>query len=194
MTAMRAAPDPVPRRPEAVTLTELEERLASLPTEHAEKIRASISPAPPAPPPPSGTTPPPPLFTSWTDYLARTTTAERRTWCSMKARRANRERLMSGRPSHRVTTDDVYDVLVDAQGRCVHCGSLAVEKRPSKPNGAPLAWEHVGRRIGSLSHLVARVHGGPNMRGNLGWSCLWCNTWPIERRPGATDRGAVPEA
>jgi hypothetical protein len=68
----------------------------------------------------------------------------------------------------------------------MYCGSLAVEH---KPKGAP--WGHVGRRIGSLDHLIARIHGGTNTLDNLGWCCLWCNTWTSERRTGATDHGAV---
>lgn len=46
-------------------------------------------------------------------------------------------------------------------------------------------------RIGSLGHVVARFNGGANTPDNLAWSCLWCNTRPNERQPGATDRGAV---
>lgn len=93
---------------------------------------------------------------------------------------------MSGRPTERITADDVLAVLESAQGRCAHCGSLAVERRPSGQDGRPLPWEAVGRRIGSLGHLTARVFGGSNTSGNLAWSCLWCNTWPQERTPGAT--------
>jgi hypothetical protein len=57
------------------------------------------------------------------------------------------------------------------------------------PRGAP---DTGGRRIGSLGQDVARFHGGPNVQANLVWSCLWCNTWPSERVPAATDRGAIP--
>lgn len=98
---------------------------------------------------------------------------------------------MSGPPDERINTDTVWSVLAAAQGRCLHCGSLALEGRPSRPNGAPLPWEPVGRRIGSLAHLVARVHGGSNALTNLAWSCLWCNVWPAERIMGAIDHGAI---
>jgi hypothetical protein len=36
---------------------------------------------------------------------------------------------------------------------------------------------------------VARFNGGSNARDSLSWACLCCNTWPQERRPGATDYG-----
>lgn len=183
---------PEPDRPEAPTLAELEARLADLPADEAARIGARIRPVGRhAPVAPDAATPPDPVYVSWDDYLARTSEAERRRWCSMKARRANRERLMSGRPEDRLGWQDVWSVLVTAQGRCACCGSLAVEGRPSKPNGAPAPWAPVGRRIGSLSHVVARIHGGQNVPSNLGWICLWCNTWPSERIPGATDHGAV---
>src|SRR5258707_4186324 len=76
-----------------------------------------------------------------------------------------------------------------AQGRCAHCGALAVENRPSSPTGVPLPWAQVGRRIGSLEHVRWRYGGGGNDLSNLAWCCLWCNTWPKERRRGATDHG-----
>ena len=40
---------------------------------------------------------------------------------------------MSGIPTTTISADDVWAVLVSARGRCAHCGSLAVENRPSKP-------------------------------------------------------------
>ena len=176
---------------ERVTRREVEERLADLPAERAERVRAALSPAPPVPAERRLPETPSPLYGSWQEYLARTTEAERRAWCARKAKRANRERLMSGKPEDRLSTADVVAVLESAEGRGHYCGSLAVENRPSLPNGAPLPWEQVGRRIGSLAHVVARVTGGKNTPANLVWSCLWCNTWPSERKPGATDRGAV---
>lgn len=98
---------------------------------------------------------------------------------------------MSGVPLTKVTVEDVLAVLTAAEGRCVHCGSLAVERRPSRADGGPLPWAPVGRRIGSLGHIVGRFHGGANTLDNLAWSCLWCNTWQSERTPGATDHGAI---
>jgi hypothetical protein len=99
---------------------------------------------------------------------------------------------MSGRPEQRLTTDNVWRVLEAARGRCSYCGSLAVEGRPSAGNGAPTAWEQVGRRIGSLGHRLGRVNGGDNVPENLVWSCLWCNVWMEERTWGASDHGAIP--
>lgn len=136
---------------------------------------------------------PPPKYLTWEDYLAATTGRERRAWCAMKAKKANQVRLMSGAPDVFVTTDDVLSILTRARGRCHYCGSLAVEKRPSNERGHPLPWEAVGRRIGSLSHIVSRVGGGSNSMDNLVWCCLWCNTWPNQRIPGAIDYGAIQD-
>lgn len=113
-------------------------------------------------------------------------------WCQKKATRANRPRLMSGPPDVKITGADVWAVLEAAKGRCEYCRSLAVENRPAAPNGKPLPWAQVGRRIGSLGHRLARFNGGSNASGNLTWACLWCNTWPSERRPVATDHGGIP--
>jgi hypothetical protein len=90
---------------------------------------------------------------------------------------------MSGRPETMISADDVLAVLEKARGRCAHCDSLAVERRP------PGTWGHVGRRIGSLGHRIARFNGGPNTPDNLDWCCMWCNTWPEERIKGATGHG-----
>jgi hypothetical protein len=108
-----------------------------------------------------------------------------------KRKVANRERFMSGKPDSSLSLDDVWTVLETARGRCAHCYSLAVEPRPSQPNGAPLPWGSVGRRIGSLGHVISRFHDGRNALENLAWSCLWCNTWQSERRPRATDHGGL---
>lgn len=135
---------------------------------------------------------PPPLWRTFEDFLAGTPMRDIRYWCGRKAVRANRDRLMSGRPKERITTDDVVSVLTGARGRCSHCGSLAVEGAPMhQETRKPLPWAHIGRRIGSLDHFVARIDGGPNTIDNLRWSCHWCNTWPSERIPGATDHGAI---
>ncbi len=96
-----------------------------------------------------------------------------------------------GPPDVKITGADVWAVLEAAEGRCEHCRSLAVENRPSAPDGKPLPWAPVGRRIGSLGHRVARFNGGSNAPGNLAWACLWCDTWQSERRPGATGHGGI---
>ena len=132
---------------------------------------------------------PAPVYESWTQYLADTTAEERQQWCRVKAKHANRTRLMSGPPDAKISADDVWVILSAAEGRCEHCGSLAIERRPSGPDGRPAAWASIGRRVGSLGHRLARFNGGSNRPTNLCWSCLWCNTWPEERRPGATDHG-----
>lgn len=126
--------------PEAVEMAELAERLSRLPQERAAKIMSRVRPAPVSPAAGKGT-PGPPGYASWNDFLARTTLADRRKWAAAKAKKANSERLMSGRPAERITADDVLAVLESAQGCCTHCGSLAVERRPSGQDGRPLRWE-----------------------------------------------------
>lgn len=133
--------------------------------------------------------PPPTVFSSWADYLRRTTRSERMVRCYAAAKKANRKRLLSNAPDTRLSGIDVWNVIAAARGRCVHCGSLAVETRPSAPNGAPIAWAQMGRRIGSLEHVHWRFGGGDNNLSNLAWACLWCNTWPAERRANALDHG-----
>jgi hypothetical protein len=133
--------------------------------------------------------PPPPVFASWTDYLQRTTPGQRMVRCYAAAKKANRKRLLSDAPNELLGGRDIWAMIEAAHGRCAHCGSLAVETRPSSPTGAPLAWAQVGRRIGSLEHVRSRFGGGDNDLSNLAWACLWCNTWPSERRHHALDHG-----
>ena len=135
---------------------------------------------------------PPPKFLTYEAFHEGTPLREIRAWCARKADRANRPRLLSGAPTERIGTQDVYDILHAAKGRCTHCGSLAVEGAPTHPETRkPMPWGHIGRRIGSLDHTVARIDGGANTVVNLRWSCHWCNTWISERIPGATDHGAI---
>jgi hypothetical protein len=67
-------------------------------------------------------------------------------------------------PDVKITGADVWAVLEAAKGRCEHCRSLAVESRPSGPNGKPLPWTQAGRRIGSLVHRQARFNGHSSPR------------------------------
>jgi hypothetical protein len=136
---------------------------------------------------------PAPRFLTYDAYRAAIPLREVRIWCGLKAKRANRPRLLSGTPEGRVSTEDVYGILHAARGRCAHCGSLAVEGAPMDPvTRKPMPWGHIGRRIGSLDHIVSRFDGGSNTVANLRWSCHWCNTWSSERSPGALDHGAIP--
>jgi hypothetical protein len=176
---------------EAPTRAELLRFARQLPPDQGKALLARARPAPRAPEPEDGPAAGPPVYASWEDFVDRTTPAQRVAWCRSKAQRANRPRLMSGPPDVKITGSDVWAVLKAAQGRCEYCGSLAVENRPSAPSGKPLPWAQVGRRIGSLGHRVARFNGGSNARDNLSWACLWCNTWPGERRQGATDHGGI---
>src|SRR5579875_1142218 len=191
----RWASDPStgPARAEAPTRAEILAFALTLPPDEASKLLSSLRPRGRPKDTPSLGPAPPPVYRSWEDYLSKTTPAERQAWCAAKAAKANRKRLMSPAPTKRVTAAMVLGVLEAARGHCCYCGSLAVENRPSGPNGAPLQWAHVGRRVGSLGHKLARFHGGDNDVENLSWTCLWCNTWPEERRPGATDHGAVQD-
>ncbi len=132
---------------------------------------------------------PAPAYISFADFLERTTFAMRIARCRAAAKKAGRPRVLSPPPRHRLSGHDVWNVIEASRGRCVYCGSLAVENRPSKPNGAPAAWAQVGRRIGTLEHQYWRAAGGDNDLSNLAWCCLWCNTWESERRQGATDHG-----
>lgn len=133
-----------------------------------------------------------PLYVSWGDYLEKTTPAQRRTYCAKKAVRANAPRYLSGPADVRVTADDIWSVIERRQGRCFYCGSLALEPAPLDPVTKHLSkWAQVGRRIGSLAHVEARILGGSNAVSNLDWACFWCNTWPDERRPGALDHGGI---
>jgi hypothetical protein len=177
---------------EAPTREEMLKFAAGLPLGEAAALLARARPAPRVPEPEAaGPAAGPQVYASWEDFLDRTTPAVRMAWCRKKAMRANRSRLMSGAPDVKIAGADVWAVLEAAGGRCEYCGSLAVENRPSGRDGSPVTWSQVGRRIGSLGHRVARFNGGSNAPGNLGWVCLWCNTWPSERRPGATDHGGI---
>lgn len=134
--------------------------------------------------------PGPPVYVSWEDYVARTTNTQRMARCYAASKKANRKRLLSAPPEHRLTGRLVWKGIETARGRCVHCNSLAVEHRTSDAKtGQPLPWAQVGRRVGSLEHVKWRRGGGDNDLQNLAWACLWCNTWPSERRWGATDQG-----
>lgn len=131
-----------------------------------------------------------PAFLSWNHFLTVTSERDRRIRCQLTAKRANRKRLLSPAVKHKITWQDVWAVMERTKGRCVHCKSLAVENRPTGERGKPIAWTYLGRRIGSLDHSRARILGGDNELENLNWCCLWCNTWPAERRPYANDHGA----
>lgn len=132
---------------------------------------------------------PEPTYLSFADYLHRTTYKQQMARCHRAAANANRKRLLSPRPKHALTGADIWNLIETALGRCSYCGSLAIESRPSKPNGAPALWAQVGRRIGSLEHRNWRALGGDNDLNNLAWCCLWCNDWPGDRKAGALDHG-----
>jgi len=136
-----------------------------------------------------------PLYSSWSNYLNRVPWAKLRRRCLDIAKRANRKRLLSPTPNVRLTGLDIWRVLRDARGRCVHCGSLAVENLPSGSKQSR-SWASIGRRAGSLEHLQPRYRGGDNHHENLAWACMWCNNLVAEQERkqdgspiGALDHG-----
>lgn len=182
-----------PARRPGPTGEELLRTAASLPPAQARDLlgRARIALSEPSAAIRQPADPGPPAYLSWEDFLAQVKATEVMAWCRAKAKQASGPRLMSAKPDAQITAKDVWAIMATARGTCSYCGSLAVEKRPSTPTGQPLPWEHVGRRIGSLSHVVSRFDGGTNTTGNLCWSCLWCNTYRSEGRLGATDHGGL---
>lgn len=123
---------------------------------------------------------PPPIFASWEDYLQRTTLSERMDGCHNKANKANKR---ASPVSRRLRGSDVWNVMETAQGRCVYCGSLAVERSPGG------SWGLIGRRIGSLEHLNGNCTD--NDPSNLAWACHWCNTRSDHRHWHALDHGGI---
>lgn len=170
---------------------------------------------------------PAPIYTSWSDYVARTSYGERMKRCYAASKKANRRRCwlrrkIKGRGvidqmtkqiqkdaannpcgccgsfygqeclgSPAVLTGAIiWSIIERAKGRCIYCGSLAVEGRPShSTKGSPLPWADIGRRIGSLEHLNWYADYRVNEAANLAWACLWCNVHQEARIPLATDHG-----
>jgi hypothetical protein len=141
------------------TAEELLSFAAGLPPAQARDLLGRARIAPPSPDAASSRRPAtdagPPVYLSWEDFLAQNKATEVMAWCRAKAKKANGRRLMSGQPTGQVAAADVWAIMAAARGNCAYCGSLAVQKRPSTPTGQPLPWEQVGRRIGSLSHVVS---------------------------------------
>jgi hypothetical protein len=82
---------------------------------------------------------PKPVYSSWADFIAKTSRAERLARCHAAAKKSNMQRLMSEAPQRHLKGHEVWSVIEAQRGRCFHCGWLAVESRPSKPNGAACA-------------------------------------------------------
>ena len=120
---------------------------------------------------------PPPVYESWSDYMQRATKKELRERCSQIAVRANRWRLMSGVPIERITGRDVWAVLDAARGRCGTCGSLAVERRPSRPEPGPrraagsTRLEHPGQ-LDMAMPLVQYMDQGGQLGSDNRWRVL----------------------
>jgi hypothetical protein len=138
---------------------------------------------------------PGPLYQSWEDYLKHTTDSSRRAWLARKLSRANRPRLLGGRPPGRVRLADVVALFEAARGSCTQCGNLAVESIPVGPDGAVIAWGLLRRRIGTIDHRVPVLAGGSNHRDNLQWCCFECNnlhpSGPMSIRVAAQDDGPL---
>jgi hypothetical protein len=114
---------------------------------------------------------PTPTYQSFLEYLDRwDEQPERMAKCDAAAKKANRERLMSPRPKHRLSRDDLWGVMVAYRGRCVYCDLRAVEKRPSNPDGyrfrgstsaaasAPLS---IFNRVFAAATTIYRTSRGP---------------------------------
>lgn len=92
--------------------------------------------------------------------------------CQRKAHAANRVRRAQDndgnwidvQPRPRLTWQDVFQVMTDADGCCHWCGA------------------DVGYK-GTLDHLTRVADGGSNQRSNLVWSCLPCNRKGYWREP-----------
>ena len=125
-------------------------------------------------------------YDSWEDFISNTTERERLAWCRGKANKSNSKRLLAGTPVQKIKALDVWKVLESVKGKCFYCGSLALEQQP-RVNGKSISWSYMGRRIGALHHIRKNREKDYNDINNLRWACLWCNTWPKERRKGAED-------
>lgn len=80
-------------------------------------------------------------------------------WMRQEAKTANRKRRDCHPVGVRITGEVVQLALDETQGRCRYCGSLAVQRRPSVPHGAPVDWGNVGRasEASSISSPVWQV-------------------------------------
>lgn len=126
-------------------------------------------------------------YSSWEAYINSIPPIVLRQKCATVAKHANRRFI-----GYRLTADDIITIITDAKGRCYTCNSLCIERRPTRSNGGPLPWEHVGRRIGSLAHKIDDKRNlEANNPSNLGWQCLWCNLWSSQRIMHATDHGGI---
>jgi len=72
-----------------------------------------------------------------------------------------------------------------------HGWVLAPDRCASNPSANVTEYACSSTLSVSRSDPDIPVNGGMNTPDNLVWSCLWCNTWVIERTPGSTDRGAI---
>lgn len=130
---------------EAPTMAEIIAFAEQLPADEAKTLLSRVHPAPLTPSADSMTAPAEePLYTSWEDYLAQTTVAERMTWCRGKAKRANRKRLMSDEPDVKLRGEDVWAVLEMAQGDVSSAGRWQWKTDLRLP---PVR-QHLGRTLG----------------------------------------------
>lgn len=126
--------------------------------------------------------PPLPRYSSWDEYIKQCPEREIQLMCMRRAAVANR------RTAGHVTTADIMRIMTVAKGHCCYCDSLAVEIKPY-PRKTP--WLAIGRRIGTIEHLLPVAKGGTNALDNLAWACFYCNCTCSGRIPGATDHGAL---
>lgn len=137
---------------------------------------------------------PEPLYASWEDYLEHTPEQTRRAWLRRKVSRANRVRLVGGRPEGRLRLADAVRLLEESRGRCAACGSLAVEPNPRDGTGKPIlgsmALQH---RVGTIDHWVPVLAGGGNHLDNPRWCCGRCQNLRPVGQPLSPDRAATQD-
>lgn len=145
---------------------------------------------------------PDPVYKSYADYRSKMSGTQLRKKLNEHARTAR------NRYGCQTSGFDVWQVFVQAKGRCAYCGSLAVEAKPISKAGKAKRWKSIGRRIGSFDHvknerrlsILAQFRAGkrrialdPNPKLLFAWSCLTCNASSnephLKRQRGATDHG-----
>ena len=122
-----------------------------------------------------------PSASIWTDGVARSTgaatSASEATSNSGDDVDAHRPGALGGqRAAEPLVREPTANGLCRPQVVADHRGGaralIVGQGRPSAPDGRPVAWANVGRRVGSLGHLTARFNGVSNKPENLCWSSL----------------------
>jgi hypothetical protein len=143
-------------------------------------------------PPPRNTettpVPPPVRFRTWDNFVTMNE-SDRLQRCEDEAKFASQNGFLPWHNPKHLDGQGVSLLLNAARGRCHYCKSLALESRPAEWEDAPSVWTPIGRRIGTVAYDAE-----PGINGCKGtirpiWCCLWCKTWPDERKAEAPDHG-----